>query len=158
GPDSATGVTVNDPLPAGLTFVSATPSVGNYDSITGVWTVGAVTPGAPQTLQIRARVVIPTAMTNTAVVTHSDQFDPNTANNSSSATETPQQADLMLGKVVDNPTPNVGDTIHYTITLADNGPNAATNVTVQDTLPAGVAFVSASASQGSYDSTTGVWT
>ena len=59
GPDAATGVTVTDLLPAGLTFVSATPSQGTYDSATGVWTVGTVATGAPQTLTITATVVSP---------------------------------------------------------------------------------------------------
>src|SRR5262249_27226281 len=97
------------------------------------------------------------AQTNTASISHSDQFDPNVGDNTASATETSQQADLQVSKTVSNPTPNVGDTITYTITLTDNGPDPATNVTVQDTLPAGVAFVSATPA-GSYDSNTGVWT
>jgi uncharacterized repeat protein (TIGR01451 family) len=158
GPNTATGVTVSDSLPAGLTFVSATASAGSYDPATGVWTVGTVTAAAPQTLRITARVVSPDATTNTATISHSDEFEPNPNNNSSRTTVTPQQADLVLGKTVDNPTPNVGDTIHYTLTLADLGPNAATNVTVQDILPAGATFVTASASKGSYDHTTNVWT
>ena len=41
GPDDATGVTLVDPLPTGLTFVSATPP-GTYNSLTGLWTVGTV--------------------------------------------------------------------------------------------------------------------
>src|SRR5439155_17823124 len=32
GPDAATGVRVTDQLPAGLAFVSATPTAGNYDA------------------------------------------------------------------------------------------------------------------------------
>jgi uncharacterized repeat protein (TIGR01451 family) len=158
GPNNATGVVVSDPLPAGLRFVFASPSQGTYNSATGIWTVGTVTTAAPQTLQIMATVVSPDAQTNTATITHADQFDPNPNNNSSSTTVTPQVADLMLSKTVDNPSPNIGDTIHYTIMLADLGPNAATNVTVQDILPAGAMFVSSSASEGSYDHTTNVWT
>jgi uncharacterized repeat protein (TIGR01451 family)/LPXTG-motif cell wall-anchored protein len=158
GPDAATNVTVTDVLPAGLTFVSATPSQGSYNPTTGVWTVGTVTTGTPQTLQIQATVVSPNSMTNTATVSHSDQFDPNPANNSASATVTPQQADLALTKTVNNATPNVGDTVTFTVTLSNAGPDAATNVTVGDLLPAGVTFVSATPSQGTYNSTTGVWT
>jgi uncharacterized repeat protein (TIGR01451 family) len=158
GPDSATNVTVEDLLPAGLTFVSDVPSQGTYDSSTGIWTVGTVTTTATQTLLIRAMVVSPAAQTNTASISRSDQFDPNIGNNSAAATETPQQADLAVRKTVSNPTPNVGDTITYTITLTDNGPDPATGLTVQDTLPAGVMFVSATPSEGSYDSSTGVWT
>jgi uncharacterized repeat protein (TIGR01451 family) len=101
-------------------------------------------------------VVSPNAQTNTATISHSDQFDPNTSNNSASATITSQQADLALTKTVSNATPNVGDTIAFTVTLSNNGPNAATNVTVQDALPAGLALVSATPSQGTYSS--GTWT
>ena len=56
GSAGATGVTVNDVLPAGLTFVSSTPSQGSFNSGTGVWTVGAVSSGANATLQIVATV------------------------------------------------------------------------------------------------------
>jgi uncharacterized repeat protein (TIGR01451 family) len=158
GPDAATSVTVADLLPAGLMFVSATPSQGTYSNTTGVWAVGTVNPGNPQTLTIMATVVSPSAETNTATITHSDQFDPNHANNTATATVTPQQADLKLAKTVSNPTPNVGNTITYTITLTNLGPDAATGVTVQDLLPAGLTFVSATPSEGTYDSTSGVWT
>jgi uncharacterized repeat protein (TIGR01451 family) len=158
GPATATNVAVQDQLPAGLTFVSATPSQGTYSSATGDWNVGTVSPTAPQTLLIQATVVSPSSQTNTATISHSDQFDPNTGNNSAGATETPQQADLQVSKTVSNPTPNVGDTITYTITLTDNGPDPATTVAVQDTLPAGVTYVSSSATAGAYDFNTGVWT
>ena len=62
------------------------------------------------------------AQTNTANITGADQFDPNAGNNSASATETPQQADLALSKTVSNPTPNVGDQITFTVTLTDRAP------------------------------------
>jgi uncharacterized repeat protein (TIGR01451 family) len=158
GPNAATNVAVLDLLPAGLSFVSATPSQGTYSSASGTWIVGTVTTTTPETLLIQAVVVSPSAQTNTASVTLSDQFDPNTGNNQASATETPQQADLQVSKTVSNPTPNVGDTITYTITLSDNGPDPATAVTLHDTLPAGVAFASSSATAGSYNPVTGVWT
>src|SRR5262249_7181277 len=158
GPNTATNVTVNDLLPAGLQFVSATPSQGTYNSTTGVWTVGTVTTTTPLTLQIRGTVASPDARTNTAVVSHVDQFDPNPTNDTSSSTATPQRADLQLTKSVSSPAPNVGDTISFTVTLANLGPDAATNVAVQDLLPTGLTFVSATPSQGTYNGTTGVWT
>jgi uncharacterized repeat protein (TIGR01451 family) len=158
GPSAATGVQVTDLLPAGLTVVSATPSQGTYDNGTGFWDVGTVSPGGPQTLSIIATVGSPAALTNTGSISHADQFDPITANNTASATETPQQADLFVSKTVSNATPNVGDTITFTVTLSNQGPDAATNVQLTDLLPAGLTFVSATPSQGTYISGSGVWT
>ena len=162
GPDAATGVQVNDLLPAGLTFVSGTPSQGTYLSGTGMWTVGTVTTGAPPTLAIVATVTGSGAVTNTATISNSDQFDPNTANNSASATVSPQAsgsaADLALAKTVSNATPNVGSAVTFTITLTNIGPATATGVAVTDLLPAGLTFVSANPSQGTYTPATGLWT
>src|SRR5260370_687419 len=131
---------------------------GSYVSGTGVWTVGTVTTTTAQSLQIQAKVVSANAQTNTASVSRADQFDPNSANNSASVTETPQQADLVLTKTVNSTSPNVGDTTTFTLSLTDAGPNSASNVTVQDALPAGLTFVSATLSQGVYNSATGLWT
>ena len=159
GPDAATGVTVDDLLPAGLSFVSANPGQGTYDEFLGQWVVGTLADGATATLTITALVVSPGPQTNTATIGHSDQFDPATGNDSASATETPQQADLAVTKVVSDATPNVGETITFMISVANIGPNAATGVTVMDLLPAGVTFVSSNPSQGTYSSNlTGVWT
>src|SRR5262249_2604934 len=110
GPDPATGVTVQDTLPAGVTFLSASPTEGDYNSTTGTWTVGIVVVGAPQTLTITARVTSPNPGENAATISHADQFDPNPGNNSATASTNPQQADLSLGKTVSDPRPNVGDT------------------------------------------------
>jgi uncharacterized repeat protein (TIGR01451 family) len=58
-------------------------------------------------------------------------------------------ADLVIG-ITDTPDPiYVGSGLTYNITVANNGPVAATGVTVTDALPAGLNFVSASPSQGS---------
>src|SRR5262249_8769001 len=111
-----------------------------------------------QTLLIHATVVSPNSQTNTASITHSDQFDPDPGNNSASATATPQQADLAVGKTVSDSTPNVGDVISYFITVNNAGPDSATGVVVNDLLPAGMSFVGVTPGQGTYDSATGLWT
>jgi uncharacterized repeat protein (TIGR01451 family) len=157
GPDTATGVSVHDALPAGLSFVSAIPSQGTFDPATGVWTIGTVTTVTPQTLQIQATVASPAVQVNTASVT-ATQSDPNPGNNSAGATVTPQRADLAVAKSVDVPTPQVGDTVTFTVALTNRGPSAATGVSVQDLLPAGLSFVSATPSQGTFSSITGLWT
>src|SRR5262249_56273095 len=98
------------------------------------------------------------AQTNTARIPAATRFDPDRGNNSAGITATPQQADLALAKTVSDATPNVGDVITYTVTLTNNGPDAATGVTIDDLLPAGLSLVSATSSVGSYNGVTGVWT
>ncbi len=73
-------------------------------------------------------------------------------------TEIPtNQADLAVTKTVDQPTPNVNDSINYTINLLNNGPDEAVNVTLSDLLSSWLNFVSAIPSVGSYFSNTGLW-
>jgi uncharacterized repeat protein (TIGR01451 family)/fimbrial isopeptide formation D2 family protein len=161
GPDAATQVVVSDILPAGLTFVSDSPSTGTYAG--GIWTIDTVAAGGFATLTVTATVDapaspgIPQPVTNTATVS-GREYDPDPTNNTDSATETPQYADLAIDKVVSDATPNVGDTITFTITLSNLGADTATNVTVLDQLPAGLQFVSATANEGTYDPGTGIWT
>ncbi|NUN10954.1 MAG: carboxypeptidase regulatory-like domain-containing protein, partial [Ignavibacteriaceae bacterium] len=67
-------------------------------------------------------------------------------------------ANLQITKVADDTQVDCGQSVTYTITVTNNGPLAANAITVNDVLPAGLAFVSSSASQGAYDNNTGVWT
>ena len=85
GANSATDVIVTDRLPTGVTFVSASPTSGVYDAITGVWSVGTVASSASQTLTITATVDVSAAgqiIVNTAVATVSNQVDTTAGNNS----------------------------------------------------------------------------
>ncbi|PID50512.1 MAG: hypothetical protein CR991_01175 [Proteobacteria bacterium] len=59
GPADATGVTVSDQLPTGVTPVAATPplaSQGSYDMASGVWNIGDLPNGLSVTLQITVTV------------------------------------------------------------------------------------------------------
>jgi uncharacterized repeat protein (TIGR01451 family) len=83
GPANATNVTVNDPLPAGETLVSATPSQGSCgDNVT--CNLGPIASGGSATVKI---VVTVTAASGSTVCnsarTSGDQPDPDTSNNSS---------------------------------------------------------------------------
>jgi LPXTG-site transpeptidase (sortase) family protein len=157
GPDNATGVQVTDLLPAGLTFVSATPSVGTYDSGTGIWTIGAIANGANATLAIIATVTGTATLTNTATKTAEDQGDPVSGNNTATATVTALGADIGITKTVDNSTPSLGSNVTFTVTATNHGPGNATGVQVTDLLPAGLTYVFSVASVGTYDSVTGIW-
>ncbi len=158
GPGNASGLTLTDLVPATL-FSSATPSPGTtYDATSGVWTIGSLPNGQSQTLQISVVAGL-NPFTNTASVTTLAQPDINPNNNSASATITPRSnADLDVEKTVDNPTPAVNQQITFTVTLRNLGPSPAIGVVVNDPLPAGLSFVSATPSQGTYDPVAGVWT
>ena len=159
GPSPATGVTIADALPAGLSFVSAAPSQGSYDTATGIWTVGALDWPAQATLTLVARVDQPGALANNASMASQDQIDPNPINNSDAeSVNAAPAADLRVTKAVSDAAPGVGALVTYTIAVTNLGPDDATSADVSDVLPAGVAFVSARASQGSYDAGTGIWT
>src|SRR6185503_13011275 len=86
-------------------------------------------------------------------------LDGNSANNSSTVNVTPVlQADVAIAKTVDNATPLAGTNVTFTVTATNLGPSAVSALTVTDLLPSGYTFVSATPSQGSYVSGTGVWT
>jgi uncharacterized repeat protein (TIGR01451 family) len=69
------------------------------------------------------------------------------------ASAAPPSADVAV-TLSDSPDPvQVGQTLTYTISVRNNGPDTASAVTLTDTLPAGVSFVSATPSQGSCSGT-----
>jgi uncharacterized repeat protein (TIGR01451 family) len=165
GPDTATGVVVTDALPAGVTVVgSSAPAPTTYAA--GVWTVPSIPSGQTRVLTIDVRVDVEGLITNTAEVTASDLPDPTSAPGDGAGDDFatvdlssgPASADLSLTKVVSNPAPQVGSTVTYLLTLRNDGPSATTGVVVTDALPAGLTFVSATASRGSFDPTGGAWT
>ena len=65
-------------------------------------------------------------------------------------------ADLSVVKTVSPNPGQVGVPLSYRIAVTNNGPAPATNVTVNDALPAGVAFVSSTPTQGACSGTTTV--
>ena len=157
GPDIAMNVVMNDPLPAGTTFISLLQNSGPTAtcSTPGAGANGTVTCGIPQlnsgasaqfTLVVSVGNV--TSITNTASVT-TDSFDTNTANNTSSVTTTvTPSADLAVTKT-DTPDPVLaGNNITYTINVTNNGPSDATSVSLTDAIPASTTFVSFTAPAG----------
>lgn len=86
GPERATEVDINETLPTGLTLVQSTPSVGNYNQLTNIWTVGTLNNGTSATLQIEATVnsnIQADSLINKAFVQGLNQVDPNINNDTS---------------------------------------------------------------------------
>ena len=143
GPSSASGVVVTDTLPLTVTFVSAS---GNGINNSGVvsWSLGTLASGQVSNLTVTVTAPASGSLTNVASVS-SPTGDPNSTNNVTVpvvTTVTPV-ADVGLGKV--GPA-NVlaASNLVYTISVTNFGPSSASSVTVTDTLPLGVTFVSAS--------------
>ena len=155
GPSNATGVTLTDTLPPEVTFVSATPSQGSCSESGGTVTcaLGNLAVDGSATVEIVVTVdpalADGTTLTNTAGVVGSEP-DPDLSNNiASEETRVARQADLAVTKT-DDPDPAAsGGDLTYTLSVTNNGPSDATGVTLTDTLPTGVTFVSATPSQGS---------
>ncbi|HWS90899.1 MAG TPA: S8 family serine peptidase [Pyrinomonadaceae bacterium] len=156
--NNATGVSVLDQLPAGLNFVSATPSVGTYNPATGIWTIGALNAGQSATLQIVAAVKTTDPMSNTARVASSDQLDINPANDQASAAVTaPRTADLGVTLSASASNANPGQSVTYTVTVTNAGEDTANNVVVNLAFSPAATVTSATPSSGVFNTATGVW-
>ncbi len=166
GAFAATNVTVTDLLPSGLTFQSSNTITGAYDNLTGLWTIPLLAIGGSATLDITAATTATGVYRNQAEITSFDQLDPNSIPGNNSTTEDDDDFKnviplgtpiLGITNTVNNPTPNVGSNVVFTITV--NNPNtAATGVAVTALLPAGLTYVSHSATLGTYVSASGIWT
>jgi uncharacterized repeat protein (TIGR01451 family) len=86
GPTDATLVQVLDVNGGAFTYLTSSASQGTFTHTTGVWDVGTLTVGSSATLSINAKVNSCGNISNTASVSRSGQFDPNTANNSATVT------------------------------------------------------------------------
>lgn len=58
---------------------------------------------------------------------------------------------------VDNAIPETGETLVFTVSVSNSGPDAATSVEIDNMLPPIVMHTEHEASQGTYDATSGVW-
>jgi uncharacterized repeat protein (TIGR01451 family) len=154
GPQDASAVVLTDTLPAGVTFVSATSTLGGAVTNTnGVVTanIGTLQNNATDTIVI---VATPTAaaaatVTNSVLVT-TQSTDTNLTNNSKSiTTNVTPVASVSVGLVASASSVLVGQGLSYIATVTNGGPSAAPATTLTDALPAGLSFVSATASNGS---------
>jgi uncharacterized repeat protein (TIGR01451 family) len=145
GPSDAQAVSVVDPAPVNLTFVSnsgacATPFPCSLGTVPAGGTRTITT-----TFAIPANYTAPSPIVNSASVS-STTPDPNPANDSSSAS-TSVAADLSVVKTI--PGGAAGGLATYTIVVTNNGPSVATNVVLTDPLPASLTFWGLTTTQGS---------
>jgi hypothetical protein len=127
--------------------------------VTGVWNVGELGRGATAYVQVFVTVAETGPYTTSAAITASSRPDPNAADNSvAEVTLTPTfDADLTLSQSVGNPAPVVGSQTNVYLQVSNSGPAVSEGVVVAHALGAGLTIDSVAASQGSYDTATGVW-
>jgi len=154
GPSQATAVTVTDALPAAVTSVTASSSIGSCDPVTGVvltCTVAALGPGTPMVVTITGTLdpdVDPGTVSNSATVTSATP-DPDLTNNTSQADTSTAPADLAITTTADVAKVAPGGAITWTVRVSNAGPGPARGTVLTDQLPVGVNITAMHTSQGS---------
>jgi len=140
-PAAASNVSVDDPAPAGMTFIS-----NSGDCVTA-FPCAFATLGVGEIKTIMATFKVdpnfagPGPIVNGASVSSSG-FDPNTSNNSGTVNTTISVA-ADVGVAQAAPASTVaGTNTTFVISVSNNGSSTATNVVISDPTPAGVTFVS----------------
>ena len=149
GPAVSQGVIVTDIISARMSSVEYSMDGGTtWQPWTGSVSIDSMNPGTITEILIRGDVVTTATgnIPNTAIVA-STTPDPDTTNNSSFITvpitpivpPTPPSADLWISKEASTPSVAVDDTLTYTLTIGNIGPDDATNVIITDTIPPAIA-------------------
>jgi uncharacterized repeat protein (TIGR01451 family) len=109
GPDTALNVYVSDKLPHGLRYLSSSANYGQYDPVTGIWSIGILPRGTIAVLNVIVVVEIVGPIQNHAHV-YSSTYDP--ILNDTTATATVYvQSDKKNGNTI--PMQNTGIPIIY---------------------------------------------
>ncbi|MFC6340707.1 isopeptide-forming domain-containing fimbrial protein, partial [Nocardioides hankookensis] len=132
---TAHGVVLHDVLPAGLTYVSSSPS-GTAAGSTIDWTLGTLAPGGSATITVLVHVgsgvATGTTLTNTAS-THADEVPADKTDTGSLVVGT--KTDLQVTKTASKTTVVAGEQVVYTLTTTNVGPSDALASTLTDSLP-----------------------
>lgn len=155
GPSAASGVTVSDPLPDGLSFLSAGDTYGLWSCAANAGTVscdlnGLLAPAESSTITLRVQVdrAAWPQVTNQVSV-QADTPDPVSTNNTASDDlAVLDAANVTITKTADVGQVNAGDQVSYRIVATNEGPAPALGVLVDDALPAGLSLVSVDAPDG----------
>ncbi len=160
GKSAADNVRVNELLPEGMEFVSGHASLGDFDLSQGLWSVGSLAVGEQATAAITMVVMEVDDYINNYATVSTDTHDCNPSNDTNTVALDPWEptsADLSLVKAVNNPSPKVGEVVEWTFSVTNSGPDTAWHTQVNESLPDGLTFLGARASEGAYDFQSGVW-
>ena len=148
---AADAVQLTDPLPPGLTLVSAEAlDQGTCDAAVNC-SLGTIPAFGSARVRIRARVgdqVAPGAVTNTATVSGPLDDSLQQDNTDTGTFEVRRTTRLEASKRL-NGTPRVGQPVHWTVTVQNAGPHASIGADFVDVLPEVVESASATVPGGS---------
>ena len=141
GPGTAAGVTLNDSLPAGITWSedNANCTIGG-DTLTCDF--GTVDVGVTHTIHVTGETDGAECgqIDNTANAISTNEPASVMANNTSTASIAVNCPDVEVTKTADDSVIEAGDEAGFEIVVTNNGPGTATDVTLTDTLPAGIVW------------------
>lgn len=146
GPSTADSISVSDILPAGLTWVSASGDGWDCDEVI-TCTRSSLAPDASASFEIvtsvGSGVAADTVITNSATVSTTTPGDDEDDNSDDDSIEITTSADLNLAKTHTG-TPVAGTPFTFSLTVNNDGPsNALAPITIADTLPVGMTYLSA---------------
>ena len=160
---AAAGATFTQVTPPNTTFQSITPPAGwTCGTKPAVGGTGTITCTAAATLavnsvgtftlilQVNSGTPSGTNITETATATATN-IVPSLTSNTASATVVVANANSADVAIVKTATPNPvtqGTPVTYTLTVTNNGPASATNVTVTDSLPSSEIYLSSTSTSG----------
>jgi large repetitive protein len=148
GPQSASQVHIENPLPAGTTMTwvanNSTNGSGAIDLIIPSLASGA---SIIYTITITIPAAFSGNLINTATVS-TTPADSSAANNAATDTDTPAQSDIVVTNTAPNPTAPKGSVAQFIVTVTNNGPQSATAIPVSNPIPAGVGDMSWTGSNG----------
>ena len=148
GPNDATGVIVEDALPDSLEYIE---SNGDGEYADGIWEIGDLKAGENKILDIVCKIIETGNIVNSAIV-YGNEKDPELSDNEAEdSVAVPPAADLSISKTVSKHEYEVGDLIEYCIKIANNGPDNALNVKVNELFDSSLVLKSFKESRGSYD-------
>ena len=156
GPSAAESVVVMDSLPLGTSFLSATGG-GTLDGTRVVWNRGTMAVGAQVVDTVRAVVESTGVLVNVAVARASTPDHVPGNNRATLTTSVSALADLSVTKT-GPASAQSGDIVEYVITVSNSGPDPSGTVTVIDSLPPGMAFLSATGGGTLLSTGTVIWT
>lgn len=170
GTETATNVVVTAGLIEGLVYTSFTSSKGVYRPVVGNWEIDELMAGESATLSLVLFVLVEDEnLVYFAEIISQDQGDNDSTPNSGDTGEDDEvmitlvpfseggvgtgdgTADISISISTEDNTFEQFIAEPFTITVMNDGPDAATNLFIDAKIPAGMAFTSADASAGSYN-------